>query len=148
MEKKKLEDRRFVAFDAAVIDKDLIDAAVEITQEIKGADGNTIFVPVTVVLLSTGSSVTLGSTSREKFIRWWRDNVKAEKVELPELPASEKVVDAVVPTPPAPVVPPMVKETVVENSPPVEPAVPEPPAPPLVPQLNNEPDAPEAPAPA
>lgn len=81
--------------------------------------------------MKNGSRITLGGSSRDKFIYWWRKNVEAEKIELPDPPASEVVVEAEAQTPvapaagPAPVVPALPPVPVVTN--PVPPILTSPP---------------------
>lgn len=114
---RKLEDRRFVIFDAAQIDVNSVVALAYQLQNLKGQDKEgkptIIQVQVAIVMLDTGGSVTLGGDGLKKFEIWWKKNVKAEKIDLP--------VEAEVVPPP-----------VAANKPAAEPVAAEPAAPPLV----------------
>lgn len=93
---RKLKDRKFVAFDSVMVDVNSIEASAYQLQQRQGQDasGNPIVtdVQVAVLMLESGSSVTIGGDSLKKFEHWWKENVESEKVELPA-----EVVKAVAP---------------------------------------------------
>lgn len=84
---KKLADRKFVTFDSVQIDVDTIQALAYQLQQRTGTDAAnnpvTVNVQVAVLMLESGSSVTIGDDSLKKFEHWWQANVKSEKVVLP-----------------------------------------------------------------
>lgn len=114
-----LEEKRFVIFDAAQINVDDIVALAYQLKDGQGVDASgkpvATRVQVAVVMLENGSSVTLGGASLQKFEHWWKENVSAEKVELPaDVPdpvaAAANSQPATAPAPPSapvePVIPP------------------------------------------
>ncbi len=84
---KKLADRKFVTFDSVQIDVDTIQAlAYQLQQRTGTDDANnpvTVNAQVAVLMLESGSSVTIGDESLRKFEHWWQANVESEKVVLP-----------------------------------------------------------------
>ena len=83
---RNLKDRRFVAFDSVMVDVNGIEALAYQLQQRQGQDANgnpqAINVQVAVLMLDSGSSVTIGDTSLQKFEQWWKENVESEKVEI------------------------------------------------------------------
>lgn len=106
---KKLADRKFVTFDSVQIDVNTIQALAYQQQQRTGQDaaGNpiTVNVQVAVLMLESGSSVTIGDESLKKFEHWWQENVESEKVVLPA-PEVEAVAPPVAANANAPVNPP------------------------------------------
>ncbi len=144
---RNLKDRRFVAFDSVMVDVNGIEALAYQLQQRQGQDANgnpqAINVQVAVLMLDSGSSVTIGDTSLQKFEQWWKENVESEKVELPA-----EVAEAVVPqpaanvkTPAVPLAPATVEKVV------AEPVAPIPEAPPVVPPESSAPSTTPPPAP-
>lgn len=138
-----LEKRRFVIFDAAQIDVNTVIALAYQSKEAKGldADGKPIIthVQVAVVMLDTGSSVTLGGSSLQKFEHWWKEHVEAEKINLP-VTASDPVAAAMNSQPAVPAAPAATPPT----APPATPASVAPPTP-AVPPLPSAAAPPQAP---
>lgn len=126
----KLEERRFVIFDAAQIDVNDIKALAYQTQMTKGvdADGKPVAVrnKVAVIMLGEGSSITLDGESLKKFEHWWKHNVEAERVELP----------VAAPSPAAPVASPSPVVVPASDVPPKPPSAPAAPVP-AIPVVEN-----------
>lgn len=152
---KKLEERRFVVFGAAIIDVDLIVAMVDLPPNAK-RPAATI-----AVVLEKGSPIMLDGVSMLQAVQWWKENVKVEKIELKELPPPLEAPAEPVPvspvtapvatpapaktpaTPPTPVAP---KPVSVPVETPVIAAEPDKPVPSLADLLSSSPTDPNLPA--
>ncbi len=157
---KLLKDRRFVTFDSVQIDVDTIQALAYQLQQRNGQDANgnaiAVNVQVAVLMLESGSSVTIGDDSLKKFEHWWKQNVESEKVVLPAevaeavgpLPAANanKVVSPPAPAAPVPAEPVAATPDVPPETPPpvVPPTPPTPEKPPEKPSVKSPPEPPAA----
>lgn len=74
----ELHARRLVAFGEAVIDVDTIIAMAMLPITVSRPLGGV------AIMFDSGKTLTLDGRSMYELIYWWEENIKAEKVELPD----------------------------------------------------------------